>query len=394
MENRKFKAGLFMLPLLTQGGGAEKYFIDLARNLRDRGIEADVITMDEKFFRRFARALHIFALGNFLGKIDTSGREKEDTIRQQLGKAQWIKTNLKNLGRTLRNYDVIYSKNELVELIFLKLVGSKKLPPIIVGVHTPINYPETKSLISKLHNFLYSGFIYRWLLRGAKCVHICNSSTKYIIENKFKLNSKLVFYPFSTQNIFESARNYKFNINFDCGKKNIIFLGRLSEQKGFRTLVNIIGEIDENQGLKEKICLNIFGSGDKEYENKLKDISEEVSFVRYFGHIENKFIPDILSQQDLMIAPSKWETLPFAVLEAQSLGVPVIAFDIPGPGDIIMTGKTGFLVKSEKEFIEKIRDFAQEKINFEKVEIVQNIKNKFHPDKIYPQLLDLFRENI
>ncbi len=68
MEDKKYKIAFFMLPLLTQGGGAEKYFAGMARDFSERGYRCDVITMDEKFFRKFVRLLHIFVLGNFFGK--------------------------------------------------------------------------------------------------------------------------------------------------------------------------------------------------------------------------------------------------------------------------------------------------------------------------------------
>ncbi|PIU78235.1 MAG: hypothetical protein COZ28_01385 [Candidatus Moranbacteria bacterium CG_4_10_14_3_um_filter_44_15] len=394
MENKEFKIALFMLPLLTQGGGAEKYFINLARNFRDRGIEMDVITMNENFFNKFARLLHIFALGNFFGKIDTIGRESEESIKRQLGKARWIKTSYKNLGKGLRNYDIIYAKNELVDLVLLKSKGYKKLPPIIVGVHTPIFYPETKSFISKLHNFLYSSFFYSWLLRGAKRVHVSNSFTENLVNKNFKIKSQLIYYPFSTEKIRQSAQNNKTEINFDSGKKNIIFAGRLSEQKGFDTLVNIIERISKSHGLTEKISLNVFGSGDAECEAKIKNLANKFPFVRYFGHVENKFIPNILVQNNLMIAPSKWETLPYSILEAQALGLPVIAFDIPGPNDIIKDSRTGFLVKTEEDFAGKIKDFAEGKIRLDKSEIVENIEKRFNPEKMYDELLNMFQENL
>lgn len=394
MENKKFRAALFMLPLLTQGGGAEKYFIELAKNLRERGVETDVVTMDENFFRKFARLLYIFVLGNFFGKIDISGRESECDILRQLGKAQWIKASFKSLGKILKSYNIIYAKNELVDLSLLKTKNYKKLPPIIVGVHTPIYYPETKSFISKLHNFLYSSFLYKWLLGGARCVHVSNGFTKKIIEDKFKIKSRLVYYPFSVQRISELARENKCNIEFDTDKKNIIFIGRLGEQKGIDVLMNIIQKISQDKNLEDKVYVNIFGSGDKKYENEIKNLSRKFSFVKYFGHIEHKYMPHILSQQDLMIAPYKWETLPYCILEAQGMGLPVVAFDIPGPNDIIEKGKTGFLVKTEEDFVAKIKDFAEGKIRLDKNEAVENIKKKFDPEKIYDELLNMFQENL
>ena len=67
-------------------------------------------------------------------------------------------------------------------------------------------------------------------------------------------------------------------------------------------------------------------------------------------------------------------------------GLPVVAFDIPGPRDIIEQNKTGFLVADEKEFVEKVIKILTTR-NFFKSEIIKKvIKNKFNPKKIYKQL--------
>jgi glycosyltransferase involved in cell wall biosynthesis len=394
MENRRYKIALFMLPLLTQGGGAEKYFIELAQNLKERGIEADIITMDEKFFRKFARLLHIFSRGNFLGKVNITGREDEISIAHQLGKARWIKTNFINLGKHLRSYDVIYSKNEIVDLFLLKMKGYKKLPPIIVGVHTPIYYPETKSIISKIHNFLYASFLYKWLLSGTKLIHASNRFTKEVLKKKFGIGSELIYYPFSATMTEKVSKENLSGIEFDPERKNIVYVGRLGEQKGTDILMKIITWLSNEKSLTDKVCLNIFGSGDKLYEAEIKKIKNRHSFVRYFGHIENKYIPDILSRQNFMIAPFRWEILPFSILEAQAMGLPVIAFDIPGPNDIVEDDQTGFLAKSEFDFFNKIRITIEEDISFNKEAIIQKIKNKFDPEKISSEMIKMLSSQI
>jgi glycosyltransferase involved in cell wall biosynthesis len=388
------KIALFMLPVLTQGGGAEKYFIDLARNFSERGIQTDIVTMNEKFFRKFGRVLHIFRFGNFFGKIPLAGREKEEFIRKQLGKAEWIKASWSDLKKCLGKYDIIYTKNEIVDLLLLKLKGYKKLPPIIVGVHTPIFYPNSKSFFSKLHNFLYQGFFYKWLLGGVRCVHLSNKFTFALVKKKFRVRSELVYYPFSCELIQKASEEIKSDIHFDENKINIVFISRLTEQKGIRSLAEIINRLAEKEEIVGKISMHIFGIGDEENENIVKFLKNKYPFVNYYGHVENRFIPNILSRQNLFITTSKWETLPFNVLEAQALGIPVVAFDIPGPSDIIVDGKTGFLVKDENEFAEKIIQLALGKADIGREEIIKNIEHKFNPDKIYSQLAVMFKNEL
>jgi len=146
--------------------------------------------------------------------------------------------------------------------------------------------------------------------------------------------------------------------------------------------------------ISDKIKINIFGSGDKNYEAALGSLEKKYSFVRYYGHVENKFIPNILSKHSLFLSTSRWEVLPFNILEAQAVGLPVIAFDIPGPNDIVDNNKTGFLVNSEEEFVKKILFLIENRHYLKTQDVKMNIFNKFNPKTIYHQLSSMFNESL
>ena len=382
----KKRIALFMAPLLTHGGGAEKYFIELAKNLANKEFIVDIITFDRDFYKKFSNFLSLV----YFKKIKPIERETEEAINNQLDKARWLKISPKNLKNILNNYDIIYSKNEITDLFLLKFFSGKKMPPIIVGVHTPIFYPITKSLISKLHNFLYLGFIYKILLNKVKCIHLSNKFTKDLVDKKFKIDTELIYYPFSTTNMKDKSISNICELKFSDNKINVIFIARLTEQKGIDILINIIKNLSNINNFKDKFVINIFGSGD--LENEIIKLSKKYSFIKYFGHIENKYVPNILSKNDLFISTAKWETLPFNILEAQSLGLPTIAFNIPGPSDIIVNNETGYLVNDEKEFLERIINFN--KNNFNSINIIDNIDKKFRPDFVYNKLIEMFKKNI
>jgi hypothetical protein len=61
------------------------------------------------------------------------------------------------MARMLRRCDVVYAKNEVLDLSVLQMIRAKQLPPIICGVHTPMRYPRAVSPQARLHNRLYLG---------------------------------------------------------------------------------------------------------------------------------------------------------------------------------------------------------------------------------------------
>jgi len=383
-----------MVPPLNHGGGAEKYFIDLAKNLSSNNLVINVVTMDDNFIRVFSRFIQIYYYQNFFRKIIGNRREREETVIRNLGNSKWIKSSWKNLRKVLNDYDIIYTKNELVDLFLLKSISYSKLPPIIVGVHTPIYFPITKSFYSKFHNFLYMGPVYKWLIEGTNLIHAPNKYTQHLFDNNFKVKTKLVYHPFSVENTSNQIKVIVSKLNFDKDKCNIAFVGRLSEQKGVDILIKIINKLSLLPDISDKIKINIFGSGDKNYEAALGSLEKKYSFVRYYGHVENKFIPNILSKHSLFLSTSRWEVLPFNILEAQAVGLPVIAFDIPGPNDIVDNNKTGFLVNSEEEFVKKILFLIENRHYLKTQDVKMNIFNKFNPKTIYHQLSSMFNESL
>ena len=383
-----------MVPPLNHGGGAEKYFIDLAKNLSSNNLVINVVTMDDNFIRVFSRFIQIYYYQNFFRKIIGNRREREETVIRNLGNSKWIKSSWKNLRKVLNNYDIIYTKNELVDLFLLKCLNFNKLPPIIVGVHTPIFYPVTKSFYSKFHNFLYMGPVYRFLIKGTKLIHAPNKYTQYLFLNYFKVKTKLVYYPFSVNDSTNQIKKDESKLCFNKNIYNIAFVSRLSEQKGVDILLKIIERLSTVPNLTNKISINIFGSGDKNYEEILRNYENKYSFIRYYGHVENKYIPNILSKHSLFLSTSRWEVLPYNILEAQAVGLPVIAFDIPGPNDIVDNNKTGFLVNSEEEFVKKILFLIENRHYLKTQDVKMNIFNKFNPKTIYHQLSSMFNESL
>jgi glycosyltransferase involved in cell wall biosynthesis len=84
-------------------------------------------------------------------------------------------------------------------------------------------------------------------------------------------------------------------------------------------------------------------------------VGEQV--IHYLGSKED--IRSTLLENDCVVLPSYREGMSKVIMEAASLGLPVIVTDIPGCKELVDDGRTGFLcrVKDSSDLAEKIKMF-------------------------------------
>ena len=108
----------------------------------------------------------------------------------------------------------------------------------------------------------------------------------------------------------------------------IIYVGRVSKEKNLDPLCE----------LENKFEITIVGEGP--ILNKLKDKYPKINFTGYrFG----RNLADTYKEHDVFCFPSKTDTFGIVMIEALANGLPVAAYKVTGPVDIVEEGKTGYL---------------------------------------------------
>lgn len=177
----------------------------------------------------------------------------------------------------------------------------------------------------------------------------------------------------------------------NCQAKSVIFVGRFSEQKDIRSLLQIWEIVHHRHS---EWVLNIYGGYGEEKDELMPLLEQEEK-----GICVHEPTPDIFDhylESSMLILTSLYEPFGLVLPEAMSCGLPVISFDCPyGPADIITDGVDGFLIKNRsiEAFADKVClliDNPQLRKEMGKAGVLSS--QRYHANQIMPLWQTLFNK--
>lgn len=165
--------------------------------------------------------------------------------------------------------------------------------------------------------------------------------------------------------------------------KKLITVGRLSEEKGHKRILNVLSQLNFNWHY------SIVGSGIEKdnIEKQIKSLNliDKVSLI---PHVNN--VTEILPDFDLFLQGSFVEGFPNATMESCGVGTPVVAFKAPGgTREIIQHNVNGYLANDENDFLKFIKIALTEK-DWDRKTVSNSITNKFNSKLILSQYETIF----
>jgi glycosyltransferase involved in cell wall biosynthesis len=127
----------------------------------------------------------------------------------------------------------------------------------------------------------------------------------------------------------------------------LLYLGRVVPWKGCHMLVDVLARLRQRHS-RSVTSLSIIGESSywsQDYRQGLLTKINELGLAACCSvHGHTNAIAEEFARHDIFVNASRKEPFGRSVAEAQGSGMPVVAFDSGGIGEIVIDGETGFLV--------------------------------------------------
>lgn len=301
-------------------GGAEQVFLSLAREFNQRRDVSIYFVVDHVNSENVQTALND---GHCVHNLNVSRTMKSIIPFSQLIKQE--------------KPDVIiaaYTDTNAAAIISASLCGMNSR--VIVSEHASLfEHWRSKSHLKKLLLRSYVSYLYR-----------LSTSVICVSQGLSGQVAQLMGGDRRVKTIYNPVRS--FNSSAVDAKQNnsatqLVAVGRIAEPKDYPTLIRALGKLNESKDYHLMIVGGVFSA--KEFE-KVTDLikqfrlQDKVTFVGYTDKVE-----DYYRAADMLVMSSAWEGFGNVIVEAMSLGLPIVSTNCNyGPAEILENGKYGRLV--------------------------------------------------
>ncbi len=268
-----------------------------------------------------------------------------DEMRREIHPWRDLKT-LFTLTRMLRDIrpDVVHTHSSKAGIIGRIAAHRAKVPIIVHTIHG-----------QAFHDYMpwWQWKLFRWL--EARCarvtdriISVCDAMSEQAIgaglgsrEKFITIYSGIDVRPFLEGDRDRNALRQRFGLSPDdlvVGK-----VARLADLKGHKYLIRAAGKI-----LGRFPRLKLFFVGDGALRDELEQLARSVGLgdrVVFNGLVPPQVVPDCIRAMDVLAHASLREGLARALPQALLSGVPVISFDVDGAREVVIPGRTGWLVE-------------------------------------------------
>lgn len=340
------------LPLV---GGVWTYVNQLRRGLEERGHDVEILAHHPNL-----KGYYLMENGRFFetGHIETgiyTDLKRFYAIRGLPHIEDWILRKeairygfeIAAYNLNLTHYDIIHVQDVLSARAISRVKPQNT--PLICTIHSSL-LKEIFLFDQEETPYFKNTFRYKYISEleqlGPNSCNISILPSNWLKDQMslFPVHTDLAVIPYGIDiKDFEIKQIANPNIPIPNGKKVIACAARLVLEKGQLVLLEALKELKKKR--KDWVCWMI---GEQYAWDNFREVLETKTRalnlqddVRFLGNRHD--VPALLKKADIFVLPSLLENLPFAIIEAQLAGMPIVSTNVGGIPEMIVHGKTGLL---------------------------------------------------
>ncbi len=205
-------------------------------------------------------------------------------------------------------------------------------------------------------------------------------------------------YPMGVDTVMFSPdkRNVSLKKKHSINGPFLLFIGRLSPEKGVDKLIHAMAEIVKIYSDSKLLII-----GDGILKGELKTLCELLKLqdhILFTGNLSHNELPAYYATANIFIGPSIHEGFGLTFAEAASCGCLIISSDLSSIGDIIIQNKTGFSINTEdpQAICDKVLDVLRNKDNYRhiKKQAREHVMRNFDWHIVASKYMDLMQNII
>lgn len=260
-------------------------------------------------------------------------------------------------GFSSGGFDLIYIHFPNQAIPILKFLYLFKRPKLIVNYHGEDLLYEEKGYLGILGKMTD-----KFVSKNAFRIVVPSEYFKKIVDKRGIIDAdRIIVSPSGgiSEDIFYPSDSF---IPKSFSKENpmrIGYVGRLESGKGIYSLLNVISELTSS-GFPYKATIIGYGSLEQEVKEFIKN-DKYAENVTYIPRMPQNELGEVYRNLDLLIFPSKEESLGLTGIESMACGTPVIGSNTKGIATYLRDGYNGFQISPERpsEIVEKIINYTE-----------------------------------
>jgi glycosyltransferase involved in cell wall biosynthesis len=241
---------------------------------------------------------------------------------------------------------------------------------------------RSKSFVSTIEMYLHHR-----ILRIYEYIHTFISPSRFLKKEieKMGFHGNVVYIP----NCVDISA---FRPQFGSSEKHVVFLGRLAVGKGIFTLIKAFKEITN-------CSLKIIGEGPLRAEAEQLIRENQIGNVQFLGFKTGEELMEEVRNAMFVVYPSEWyENNPLSIIEAFSLGKPVIGSRIGGIPELIKDYETGLTFEpgNAHDMADKIRTLVNQPDLIVEMgkKARQFVESELNPEQHYSRLMAVYQQAV